>query len=57
MTIEEEPIEIGQFCVCDDEWCFCMNRVVVPLQLPIIDKACEDCLAGKHVHFEATTGE
>ena len=31
------------FCICDEEWCWCSNRVATP------EEACPDCRGGKHV--------
>ena len=35
--------ELPFFCVCDEEWCWCMNRVAT------LDTGCADCDEGKHV--------
>jgi hypothetical protein len=45
----EETVTIGLFCVCEEEWCYCTNRVVAPLQYPPLDVPCSDCQAGKHI--------
>jgi hypothetical protein len=31
------------FCICDEEWCWCMHLVAT------LDTPCADCVAGKHV--------
>ena len=30
------------FCICDEEWCWCTNKV------PTLDTACEECEDGHH---------
>lgn len=46
--------KIALYCVCDNEWCWCTNRVEAeidtdnpPAAAP--DVACAECAAGRHV--------
>ena len=42
-------------CICDEEWCYCTNRIILddfdPRAglYPPPEIACEDCKAGRHV--------
>lgn len=37
-------------CICDEEWCYCTNRVHVDEPTyPAPEIACDDCANGRHV--------
>jgi len=43
MTLPEREDDLPYFCICDEEMCWCANRVVS------LDMACRDCKNGDHV--------
>ena len=40
---------IDLYCICDEEWCFCLNKVEAPVRIPPPEIACPECAAGLHV--------
>lgn len=51
---DEAPVT--QFCVCDEEWCWCHESIEVPFRAAVVAAnggasafICEQCRAGHHV--------